>query len=129
MIHRRGFATYVALILLGMMGLVIASTVAYLHADLARTADEVTQTQLRQLLMSGEKAVADQLARTNAAITGPLPLSAALSDAALAVRVTPQPPDAVLVTVEARMAGESAVQHLTYRKLDNAWKLIAAVLE
>jgi type II secretory pathway component PulK len=53
--HRhRGFATVIALVALGLIGVTFAGLMAQLSMDSRRTADELEQAQLRQIVIAAQ---------------------------------------------------------------------------
>jgi ABC-type transporter Mla subunit MlaD len=51
--RRRGFATTIALVLVGLVGLTLAAVAMSLTRDARRTGAEATDAQLRQLIVAG----------------------------------------------------------------------------
>ena len=64
--RRRGFATTIALVLLGLVGLTLAAIALTLTRDARRTGTEAADAQLRQLIMAGSIEARDVIQKGNA---------------------------------------------------------------
>jgi hypothetical protein len=60
-VHRRGFATFTAITLVGFLGVALASLTLALVAQSRRTGGEAAEAQLRQLLFVGEMQARESL--------------------------------------------------------------------
>lgn len=126
--RHRGYALYTALVLVGLAGVVFAATMSLLKTDLARTNAELTQTQLRQLLLAGEASAYTELSQTARLTSRRIPVPPDLSDATLVLQVTQSTPDQATAKVLATYLDASREQSLTYTRQDGSWRLTAAKL-
>lgn len=127
-----GFATVVALMLLGLVAAALAVSAAAATADLRRTRAAAAGAQLRQLLSAGGADVAAHAARWPAAAPADdwsVPLPPALSDDgyAVAVHVTVNGATAH-ADVIATGAGRRLGQRITFVDTSGRWRPTAAIL-
>ena len=132
--HRRGFAMIVAIGLVALVAMAIATVLALVRLDLRRTAESLEQAQLRQMLLAGERAAGEQLAASEAApaaqdVAVALPPGLAADGASLKLRLEPGPKDGTAAaTVEAALAGKALAQTLRYQRGPDGWQLAAVQL-
>jgi hypothetical protein len=126
--NRRGYALYVALLLVGMAGVVFAATMSLLKTDLARTNAEVTQAQLRQLLLAGEASAYVELSKTGTLKDRPVALPPELTGATATLRVDKSTADRVEARVLADYLQAKQEQSLVYTRRDAKWSLESAIL-
>ncbi len=126
---RRGVALILALIMLGISGAVMTVTLALLRTDAARLADEVSQLQLRQLLLAGQDVAAADLASAGKIMDRSLPLPPEFSDDAVKIHSLAAEGDTLRVLIEAQAGSRRAAQTVTYQGHDRQWKLIDAAME
>jgi hypothetical protein len=132
--EHRGFAMLTAIALVAVVGVAMAAAASVFRLDLRRTAAVVEDTQLRQLLIAGERAARAKLPAAPAAITASddlvsLPPSLATRGASLTVRLAPGGAEGTATaTVEAALAGRVMKQTLSYERGPAGWRLAAAGL-
>ena len=130
---RRGFAMIVAIALIGVVGLALASILSLSHLDLRRTSEAAQGAQLRQLLVAGERAARDRLNAgdaTGGVLSVSLPPALAADGGAMEVRVEPavEAGAPAVVTVEAKLGTAGLSQTLRYHRGAEEWKLVGAEL-
>jgi hypothetical protein len=131
--RRRGFATIVALFLVGLVTAAIAVGIAGLSADGRRTRASAVDAELRQLLLA---AASDAAARSAAwPADGPagawsvsLPPDPALAGFTLGIRVEARSAERATLTVVASGEGRRQQQRLVWTARDGHWRLAAVTL-
>lgn len=126
---RRGVALILALTILGISAAVMTVTLALLRTDVTRTADEVSQIQLQQLLLAGQDVAAGDLETAGAVKARSLALPPEFSDAAVKIHSLPAEGDTLRVRIDAQFGPRQAAQTVTYQWHDRQWKLIDAAME
>jgi hypothetical protein len=122
-----------AIALIALVGVAMAAAAAVFKLDLRRTAAVLEDTQLRQLLVAGERAARDKLpaagvvAESNGPVSLPPPLAA--RGASLSLHVSSgQTETEATATVEAALEGRVASQTLHYERSPAGWRLGSAEL-
>ncbi len=132
--RRGGFATVVALFLVGLVAAALTTVTADLLADGRRTRSAVTEAQLRQLLLAGGAEAAARSARWPAggpaAESWSAALPAELASAGYAVRAEarPTPAGSAVVVVTATGLGHRATERVQFAPVDGRWRATAAAL-
>jgi Tfp pilus assembly protein PilX len=133
--RRRGFAALTALALIAIVGLGLAAMASLFAAETRRTGRHRDDAQLRQLMLAGEAAAREALARGGRQGDVPLPAELASAGTRLTFAPADEPPpppgaDAARVRVTA-VTGEGRVmsQVLGYARAGDGWTLRSAELE
>lgn len=127
---RRGFATLMAVILLGLVAAALASMAVLVREEVRRTATVQTQSQLRQLLFAG---VCDAVARSSTWGNSiaprrwliALPKDPAMESASLSSEIKNEADGSATVEVWAALADDRAIETLHFRRFGNDWKLVS----
>ena len=127
----RGFATILAVFLVGLVVAGMAVTVAGLATQGRRTRAAVVDAQLRQLLLAGG---ADVVARSDTWPADPrgvwtMGVPADLAGLTVGVGVTSTGAGSAEAVVTARGDGRRAVQRMVWRRADARWQLAAVTLD
>jgi hypothetical protein len=130
--RRRGFATFSAVVLVGLATVALTMFAGITIRQLERTRDAGTDAQLRQLLIAG-RTIAQQYTPSDLA---PLPeqqaLPAALAEAGgatLTLEAQPSTETAnATVTITAVYEHQTATQTLSYDPAQQRWRIIDAQL-
>jgi hypothetical protein len=122
-----------AIALIALVGVAMGAAASVFKLDLRRTAAVLEDTQLRQLLVAGERAARDKLPAAGAVAesNGPVPLPPPLAarGASLAVHVSGgQTETEATATVEAALEGRVMSQILHYERGPAGWRLLAAAI-
>lgn len=127
----RGFAALTAIALIAIVGLGLAAMAALFAGETRRTGRQRDDAQLRQLLIAGEVAARDALARGEREGTVALPADLTSLGARLTFSPIGDPSDREAhVRVTASTAdGRTMSQRLTYAATDGKWELRSAELE
>jgi type II secretory pathway component PulK len=129
--RRRGFATLIALGLIGLIGAALAALAVSFSHDVKRNARQMEDAQLRQLLIAGEAAARGSI--SGQVQPEKVELPAELGSAGMSVtweRTAEASADGVQVRATARTTeNRSAAQMLRFVKEANGWVLQSAELD
>jgi hypothetical protein len=125
---RRGFATIVAMVVLGLVVAAIAAGGALVISEQRRTHEAFVTAELRQMLLAGGEDVGQHASQWNASVPGqswnvPLPPELAEMPATVSINVAPLPDGTISVDVRADLAGERESQTLIYQRTGDVWTL------
>lgn len=125
--RRRGFASFFAVVMIGMVAMAMLSLGLMVQIDARRTRDAGRQAQVRQLLLAGQAVAAEQIAAGELAEVN-VALPAALHEHALSLSFE-RDGEAVIATVEATGLDTTGRQTLQYtHEDDDRWALRRATL-
>jgi hypothetical protein len=126
-VKNRGFATLIALLMLGVVAAAIVALVALLSMDAKTTARDAEEAQLRQLLTAG---AADAKQKLNAGEATPATwMVATPKDLAADVHVeTSSDGDTRQAVVTARRGTRTASQILRFHRTNDRWQVESAEL-
>ncbi|HXE55742.1 MAG TPA: hypothetical protein VN541_22150 [Tepidisphaeraceae bacterium] len=132
--HSRGFATLVALALLGMVAAVTALLITNLRFAVMRTSLMPQDAQLRQLLLAGARDVAARARQWGAqpprdSWSIQLPSDLADQHAGVTIHPSEAGADAVIVQVEARFDSRRAGESVRLNRGGARWKITGASLD
>ncbi len=119
-----GFATFVAVALIAMVGTALLSLTLLLSTDVRRTSRHRAETQLRQLLIAGGVA-AEQAVAADPSISGSRTIAVPGDSDTTSLRVTYETPtqSALHVTISATTDDYKARQVMRYALVDSVWVL------
>ena len=128
----RGFATLMAIILIGMVGVALAVMSALFAHEAKRTRQTRGEAQLRQMLLAGAASVDERLSSWQAEVPEQkwavaLPKGLADDGAAVSVQVSQQGLT-LKVAIEGQLEGRNGQQTLTVVRADGRWRIAAARL-
>jgi hypothetical protein len=126
---KRGFASVMAVVLLGLVSLAAFSIFAMLTADSRRTRGAEVDAQLRQMLMAGAADVVVQSTswdeKASSIKNWNVEIPAVLKQDEGSLKVIPTTPanGSVSILIEAHLQRHQAFQTLTLARIDNRWQL------
>jgi hypothetical protein len=128
---RRGFATFTAVLMVGLVGMALAMTASLFAQEARRTAQQRTGAQLRQLLLAGGAWAQDRLAGDPVSRTEDLAptLPGGLADlgAWLTIRLRPgDAADRCVATVVVGYDRRVAEQRIVLAREAGVWRIVAA---
>ena len=128
----RGFATLMAIILIGMVAVALTVMTALFTQQARRTRIVRTDAQLRQLLLAGGASVEERSLTWQADVAEQqwsvaLPANPISDGAALSIHLAPTDRGAE-ATVEAKLGGRTARQTLSLTRTESKWQVSAARL-
>jgi hypothetical protein len=126
---RGGFASIMAVVLLGLVSLAAFSIFAMLTADSRRTRGAEVDAQLRQMLMAGATDVMIHSTswdeKASSVETWDVELPAVLKQEEASLKAIPTTPakGAVTVVIEAHLQKHQAFETLSLARVDNRWQI------
>jgi hypothetical protein len=124
---RRGVTVIVAVMMMLLIAGAIAGLTLLFAGDARRTKAAVEGAQVRQLLLAGEPAAADELLRHGAGARE-VAVATPVGGANLTLKIAPSGRDGAQVRVVAGSPGLKGSQLLTFDHRGNNWQLESAVL-
>jgi hypothetical protein len=127
---RRGFALIVAIALVAMVAMTIASIGFVMRTEVLRTRAAGDEAQLRQLLLAGTQTARARLAAAGGKADGAMALPDSLAGAGASVSLTEESTaaDQAAVRIEASLGSRRLSQVVHFVQKSGAWQVDAAEL-
>ena len=127
--RRNGFATLIAIVLMGLIALILTTVTMIFAADARRTRSQRDEAQLRQLLTAGAAMAKGQLDRAPTTQPAPITLPAELNAKLHFTLAREQDADHVIATIHAALAKRSIEQVVRFERRDGKWQATDATLQ
>jgi hypothetical protein len=131
--RRRGFVMFIAMTMIVVVVAAMLLVGQTFTLDAKRTLGRTIDAQLDQMLLAGVSSATTRLSGASAPPEAPwnieLPDSLAGDSKLVVTPAVPASPDEIKMTIQATFADRAAAQTVTFRRMNNAWKLTGAQLE
>jgi len=123
--HRSGFATFIAVVMLSLVGSALLALTLLLQDDVRRSTRHGAETQLRQLLIAGGEAAMQAVEPIDADLGGmtTLPVPADLEDAFLSVSYERSDQTSIEATITAGAGDFESTQIMRFELTEKGWGL------